>query len=386
MRKRYDVCAVVISDLAYDARVWKEARTLRESGRTVALIGCTYDVAGVRRRKESDIDVVEVSLGTRAGRVSAVARAVTLLRVSREVLRTNARVYHVHNIHPGIAALVAARIRRARVVYDGHELYGEPHDRSASARLSAAATYALERLMVRRAAAVITTNRSRADVFATRHGRDDVVVLANVPNLQRSVVPLDPGFPRDVSVLLYQGGIYAESRAFRQSLEALTQLPSDVHLVILGFGRERDIGLVHDWSDMFGVSSRVHLLPPRPFDELVRTAAAATIGLVPIRPIRLNHTLGDTNKLHEYLMAGLPVVASDLPEIRRVAQQGDPPVGEVFDPDDSASIAAAVKRILSDPEQLARRRSEAFRLARELYNWEAEQKKLLELFRRLDAM
>ena len=135
---------------------------------------------------------------------------------------------------------------------------------------------------------------------------------------------------------------------------------------------------------MFGVSSRVHFLPPRPFDELVRTAAAATIGLVPIRPVRLNHTLGDTNKLHEYLMAGLPVVASDLPEIRHVAQQGDPPVGEVFDPEDSESIAAAVKRILADQDQLARRRSEALRLARELYNWEAEQRKLLDLYRRLD--
>ncbi len=104
-RTSYDVCAVVISDLAYDARVWKEARTLRESGRTVVLIGCTYDVAGIRRRTESDIDVVEISLGTRAGRVSAAVRALTLVRVWREVLRTRARVYHVHNIHPGPAAL-----------------------------------------------------------------------------------------------------------------------------------------------------------------------------------------------------------------------------------------------------------------------------------------
>jgi glycosyltransferase involved in cell wall biosynthesis len=381
---RYDVCAVVISDLAYDARVWKEVRTLRESGQTVVLIGCTYDITGVRRRAESDIDVVEVPLGTRVGRVSSVVRALTLVRVWREVLRTRAGVYHVHNIHPGLAALVAGRLRRAPVVYDAHELYGEPRDRSAAARLVAALTYALEGLMVRQSAAVITTNRSRANVLARRHGRDDVVVLANVPNLQRSVVPLDPGFPRDVKVLLYQGGIYAESRAFRQSLEALTHLQSDVHLAILGFGRDRDIDLVHQWSEMFGVSSRVHFLPPRPFDELVRTAAAATIGLVPIRPVRLNHTLGDTNKLHEYLMAGLPVVASDLPEIRHVAQQGDPPVGEVFDPEDSASIAAAVKRILADQDQLAGRRSEALRLARELYNWEAEQRKLLDLYRRLD--
>jgi glycosyltransferase involved in cell wall biosynthesis len=381
----YDVCAVVISDLTYDARVWKEAQSLRQSGRTVLLIGCSYDIEGVRRRNQSDIDVVEVSLGTRAGRVSAAARALTLLRVWREVLRTRARVYHVHNIHPGVAALIASRMRRAPFVYDAHELYGEPHDRSAAARLAAAMTYALESLMARRSAAVITTNRSRADVLASRHGRGDVVVLANVPNLQSDVVPLDPGFPRDANVLLYQGGIYAESRAFRQSLEALTRLPSDVHLAILGFGRNRDIDLVREWSDIYGVSSRVHLLPPRPFDELVRTAAAATIGLVPIRPIRLNHTLGDTNKLHEYLMAGLPVVASDLPEIRHVARQGDPPVGEVFDPEDSESIAAAVERILSDQDELARRRSEALRLAREVYNWEAEQMKLVDLYRGLDA-
>jgi glycosyltransferase involved in cell wall biosynthesis len=137
---------------------------------------------------------------------------------------------------------------------------------------------------------------------------------------------------------------------------------------------------------MFGVSSRVHFLPPRPFDELVRTAAAATVGLVPIRPTRLNHTLGDTNKLHEYLMAGLPVVASDLPEIRHVARQGDPPVGEVFDPEDSVSIAGAIKRILSDQDQLVRRRSEALRLAREHYNWEAEERKLLDLYRGLDGI
>ena len=103
MPASYDVCAVVISDLAYDARVWKEVRTLRESGRTVLLIGCSYDIAGVRRRTQDGVDVVEVSLGTRAGRVSAVSRALTLARVWREVLRTRAGVFHVHNIHPGLA-------------------------------------------------------------------------------------------------------------------------------------------------------------------------------------------------------------------------------------------------------------------------------------------
>jgi glycosyltransferase involved in cell wall biosynthesis len=384
-RRKYDVCAVVISDLAYDARVWKQARSLKNAGLTVRLIGCAYNIDATRRRCEGGIDVVEVPLGSRTGRVSLVARARTLLRVFSEVLRTPARAYHVHNIHPGLAGLLASRVRRARLVYDAHELYGERTDPSLSARVTARLTFLLERLMVRLADATVTTNPSRAEVLSARHGPREVAVLRNVPSLQRKVEPLDPGFPRGVKVLLYQGGIYAKSRAFRQTVEALSCLPDDVHLVILGFGREQDIDLVRSWAGEFAVADRVHLLPPRPFDELVRTAAAATLGLVPIRPIRLNQTLGDTNKLHEYLMAGLPVVASDLPEIRHVARQGDPPVGEVFDPDDAASIAAAVKRILSDQERLAQRRSEALRLARELYNWEVEQRKLLELYGRLNG-
>jgi glycosyltransferase involved in cell wall biosynthesis len=384
-RLRYDVCAVVISDLAYDARVWKQARSLNNAGLTVRLVGCAYDIDATRRRREDGIDVTEVPLGRRTGRISVAARARALLRVFFEVLRTPARAYHVHNIHPALAGIFASRIRRARLVYDAHELYGEATDPSLCARATARVTFLLEALMARLADAVVTTNPSRAEVLSARHGAHEVTVLRNVPSLQREVQPLDPGFPPEVKVLLYQGGIYAKSRAFRQTVEALSYLPDDIHLVILGFGREDDIDLVRRWAGEFAVADRVHLLPPRPFDELVRTAAAATLGLVPIRPIRLNHTLGDTNKLHEYLMAGLPVVASDLPEIRHVARQGNPPVGEIFNPDDSASIAAAVERVLSDHERLAQRRSEALRLARELYNWEVEQQKLLDLYGRLNG-
>jgi len=57
------------------------------------------------------------------------------------------------------------------------------------------------------------------------------------------------------------------------------------------------------------------LLPPRPFDELVRTAVAASARLVPIKPKSPGDSLGDTSKLFEYLMAGLPVVVGDLTEI-----------------------------------------------------------------------
>ena len=181
-------------------------------------------------------------------------------------------------------------------------------------------------------AAVITTNQSRATVLAQRHKRADIEVLRNVPPLVPVITPLDPGYPPQVPVLLYQGGVYPKARAFRETIGALREL-LPFRCAIVDFGQERDLALVRESAAQEGVSDRVHLLGVRPFDQLVHTAAAATCGLVPIKPNNsMNHILGDTNKLHEYLMAGLPVVGSNLPEIARVCCEGSPQVGEVFDP------------------------------------------------------
>jgi glycosyltransferase involved in cell wall biosynthesis len=374
----YDVCAAVVSDLTFDARVWKETRSLAAAGYRVKLIGCKYELAHTQQRREHGIDVVEIPLGTRAGRVSVAGRGRTLLRIWIAVLRTKADVYHAHNIHVGPVAWVASRLRGAALVYDAHELYSESTGRGLLARLSERIAAATERFVVRRSDAVITTNRSRADRLRASYGRDDVSVLANVPLRVDDVVPLNPGFPDDAPVVLYQGGIYAHSRAFREVIAAVAQL--DVHLVIIGFGREDDLELVVRWAAESDASKKVHLLPPRPFEELIRTAAAASVGLVPVKADNLSNFLGDTNKLFEYLMAGLPVAASDLPEIRRVVTKGDPPVGELFDPDSPDSIADSIRRVLSDRATYERRRTEARRLALERFNWNIEEQVLLGLY------
>lgn len=379
MSKRYDVCAAVVSDLAYDARVWKEVGSLAAAGHRVKLIGCAYELPRPRRRRSEEIDVFEVPLGSRAGRPSVAGRFLTLLRVWRELLTTSARVYHAHNIHTVPAAWAASRLRRARLVYDAHELRGE----SGRASLLERILYAVERFAVRRSDVLITTNPSRADTLQNRYGTERATVLANVPRRVDELVPLDPGFPTGLPVVLYQGGIYLGSRAFRETIAAIADL--DVHLVLIGFGRHEDLDRIRGWAVENGVSNRVHLLPPRPFAELVRTAAAASVGIVPVRGITPSDFLGDTNKLFEYLMAGLPVAASDLPEIRAVVAQGDPPVGELFDPRSPRSIADAIGRVLDDDAVYRRRREEARRLALERFNWEREEPKLLALYDKMPA-
>jgi glycosyltransferase involved in cell wall biosynthesis len=376
-RKQYDVCATVVSDLTFDARVRKEVSTLTAVGYRVVVIGCAYEIERTRRRHEEGADFVEVPLGSRSGKISILLRAGTLLRLWLATIRTPARAYHAHNIHPWPSAWLASKIRRARLIYDAHELYGESADSGWFSAAVSRLNGALERFAVRRSV-VITTNGMRASVLKERQERE-ILVLENVPRLVEEIRPLDPGFPAGKRILLYQGGIYAMARGFRETIQALHEL-DDVHFVVLGFGREHDLESVRRWADEEGVEERVHLFPPRPPRELVRTAACATVGLVPIRLRTTSSLTGDTNKLFEYLMAGIPVAASDLPEIRRVLSAGRPPVGEFFDVSSPASIAEAVRRILADPEEYEARRREARRLAVELYNWEAQEPRLLEAY------
>jgi len=381
MKPTYDACVGVISDLPFDARVWKEVRSLSAAGYSVKLTGCRYDIEAVKRRSEGGVDVVEFPFGWRDRPKSSRTRLGAVARVWREIVMTRARLYHAHNVHTIIPALVASRLRSAKLVYDAHELYGVADSDGIRGRILAAVSYLFERLAVRSADVVFTTNQSRAEILERRHGRADIDLLANVPPLHAHVEPIDPGFP-DAPVILYQGWIAPDTRAFRETVRALRLLPH-CHFVILGFGFEARREKIRRWAVEEGVGDRVHFLPPRPFDELVRTAAAATVGLVPIKPLNLNQVTGDTNKLHEYLMAGLPVVASDLPEIARVVRTGNPAVGETFNPLSPESIAAAVSRVIDDPAEYALRRSEARRVAVEQFNWGIEEHHLLNRYRSL---
>ncbi|MDQ3740251.1 MAG: glycosyltransferase [Actinomycetota bacterium] len=382
----YDVCAASVSELPFDARVWKESRSLAGAGYRLALLGCSSQVdATASRTTEEGIDVTEVPFGKPETRGGILQRIGVMVALSRQVLRTRARIYHSHNVEIAPAVWLAAKLRRATLIYDAHELYHEPEAAGLRPRIEGFVWAAIERLMMRSADAVITTNRSRADVLERAYGRDDLVVLGNVPARRDEFEPIDPGYPAGKRILLYQGIISAEGRAFRETMEALAGLPDDVHFVIIGFAREERLQMIRDWARELGIEERVHLLPPRPFDELVGTAALADVGLVPIYPSTLNNYLGDTNKIFEYLMAGIPVVASDLPEIHRVATDGTPRVGEVFDPHSAESVKRAIESVLADDDLLAARRREARRLALEKYNWGIEERKLLALYDRQKA-
>ena len=150
-------------------------------------------------------------------------------------------------------------------------------------------------------------------------------------------------------------------------------------LVMQGGGSQESV--LADLAVTLGVADRI--LMPGWVDpgDLHTYASDADAGVVIYQPTSLNNRLAAPNKLWTYLMAGLPVVASDLPTLRSVVDGEH--VGRLFDTDDAASIAAAITELAGDAGAREAMGARARTLAEQRYNWQIESQKLTALYERL---
>jgi len=122
--------------------------------------------------------------------------------------------------------------------------------------------------------------------------------------------------------------------------------------------------------------------PPVKSEELHRYTASADAGLILFQGNCLNHILSLPNKLFEYMMAGIPVLACDLPEIARVVNKHG--CGVTVDPSDPEAVARAMMDMAADPGEARRMGERGRAAAMEFYTWDVSARRLLYLYSRLE--
>ncbi len=299
-----------------------------------------------------------------------------------------ADVYHGHDLTGLPAAVGAQRLHGGLVVYDSHEIFLESGTNAGRPRWIKRFFARLERRWAAGAAGVVTVNDALAGELRTRLGVSDVTVVHNCP--PRWTPPLDladhlrpaAGIPAGAPLALYHGGFSAH-RGLEELAEAiLVPGMEHVHAAYLGYGSMRaDLGRMAAEARFGG---RLHVVEAVPPDELVAWVAGADVDVMALQRSTLNHYLSTPNKLFESLAAGVPVVASDFPDLHRVVLDNpEGPLGEVCDPADPVSIAAAIRRVLDAPEdERLRLRARCLAAAHDRWNWERESAKLVALYAR----
>jgi len=289
------------------------------------------------------------------------------------LLHSRPDVVHAHDANTLVIAWLAARLSRARLVYDAHEISTDREGYAGVRRFIGA----VEKRLMPRVDASITTTAMRARFFVRAYGVPRPAVLQNRPRYQaleasgrlREVLSLSEDWP----IIVYQGGLQPG-----RGLEDLVRAAAEVegaYFVLIGGGKLA--GPLRELAESMGLSERVFLIPTVPLSELLSYTASADIGVQPIRNTCLNHLSTDSNKLFEYAMAGLPVVASAFPEIRRIVQGHD--IGLLYDPETPGELVKALNTMVASPELRARYRENALS-HRQALSWEAQEHVLVDLY------
>jgi glycosyltransferase involved in cell wall biosynthesis len=289
-----------------------------------------------------------------------------------------ADVYTAHDLPLLPVALDAARRDGAKVVYDSHELFAEQEFSEAEKRMwrdvEARAIHACD--------AVMTINPSVAAELERRYGVARVHVIYNAE--RNPALPAVAGrfhrefsLPAQARVLLFQGGLSA-GRNLEELVSAMRFVRTqDLHLVLMGDGALK--AQLRTLAARSG-AQRVHLKDAVPQADLLSWTASADAGVIPYQATCLNNYYCTPNKLFEFIAAGLPVLGSDLPEIRSIVMGNG--IGEVADLSTEAKIAAAIDGFFADPARLDAWRAAAA-VAREKVNWDVEGRKVVEIYEKL---
>jgi glycosyltransferase involved in cell wall biosynthesis len=383
-RQKRHVVMAVRNAFTNDSRVEKEAATLRDAGYRVTVVADAGTTLPAREVVKG-ISIVRVPrTGPRIPGVRFVAHEIRLSRVLASLAPS---VLHAHDSNTLWAVARAARGRRVPFVYDAHDLWlGRPRRGRSRVYFALNQIYyaALERLLVPRSAVTITVSPPIAEHLRKRYRLRDVRLVPNYPERDdrlevREVGTLTGGERLDATrpVILYLGGLM-EGRGLEALVDSIGLVP-DAQLVLLGDGalstelRER--------AARGRAAERVHILPPVPTDDVISYTASADVGVSPIVPSCLNYRYSLPNKLFQYMAAGIPVVASDFPQVREVVVGSG--AGLVVDTRRPEAIASALNQILAD-RAAARLMGERGRAAiEERYNWSVSAAALLAAYERI---
>jgi glycosyltransferase involved in cell wall biosynthesis len=371
------IAMLLHKSVEFDSRVRREAGALARAGHEVSVLELAAMPAGewldgFARHSVQPPAWMRQRLPFHLYRFAFLISFVLGLR------RLRPDVVHAHDAAMLLPGIIGARLTGARLVYDSHELATSVPYRE---RLWAWFVACIERLVVPRCVAVITVSDGIAERLRQRYDlRQTPTVVRNVTALRRrgsGDLRKQLGIDGDTPLILHQGAP-APARGCELLLAAVERLP-DAHLAFLG-DPEPGYGItLQAAARERGLQERVAMLPSVPLEQLLAHTAEADVGVTLLQDTCENHRLALPNKLFEYIAAGVPVVASALPETRRLIERYG--VGWCVAPGDAAELAETLDLALrhrGDPELRGRLAQAAGELS-----WEREQLRLLDLYAQL---
>lgn len=360
----------VTSDLATDQRVHRNCMALAGMGYTVQLVG---------RVLPSSPPVPQRGYPYKRFKLPFIKGPLFYasynLRLLAYLISKKSELIFANDLDTLPACWLASKIKGSKLVYDSHEYYtGVPELEGRP--LVRKIWKTIERFIFPKLETVITVNESIANLYRSEYG-NEIHVIRNVPMksaFQPAVTDRDEfrrrlGIAPHEKLLILQGSGINRDRGAEEAVMAL-QYMKETKLVLLGGGDV--VKELEQLASSCGVSDKVIFLPRMPYEEMMKHTAACDLGLTFDKDTNINYRFSLPNKIFDYIRAGIPVMASRLPEVEKIVTGYG--VGWFISCHEPEIMAKEIHAALHDEESIDRCRKNLQLAAADL-TWENELKK-----------
>lgn len=359
--------------IEFDSRILKEMGALVAAGYTVSGIGVVLDEGAQKSAIPFKADITAIKLRSRKLTLlpRTLRHVVTLFELVAKMLpravRERPDVIHCHDTLVLPLGCIVKWLTGAKLVYDAHELES---NRNGLTRVQGALTLRVEKLLWRFVDALIVVSPSIEHWYQENIGLKPSTVILNSPlfhegqHQDEDYLRKKFSIPTQSKVFIYVG-ILGHGRGIDLVTEAFKDPQVSSHVVFLGYGE-----LSEELKRLTSQYPNVHVHDAVPHSQVVPIVQSADFGLCLVQNVSLSDYYCLPNKLFEYCFAGVPVLASDFPDIRTLlAQYG---IGECCKLQ-ANDIRDAILRL--------ERSSSTFQFANLTpLSWHAQEQKLVKLY------
>jgi len=237
----------------------------------------------------------------------------------RKVTKKSLKVVHCHDTLVLPLGVILKYYTGANLIYDAHELES---DRNGLSNVLGKLTLYVEKILWRYIDGLITVSPSIDRWYNKNIGYKFSKIILNSPILGKEDQDIDLSYLRnkftinnDSKIFIYIG-IFTSGRGIDLVVEAFKNPDIKSSIVFLGYGElSNDLkGLANKYRNIYVHDAVSH-------EQVVSIAKSADYGLCLIQNVSLSDYYCMPNKLFEYCFAGIPVLASNFPELKNTVNE-----------------------------------------------------------------
>jgi len=381
------VLMIVLKDFVNDSRILRECATVHNMGYRV-VVYALHSESLPEYEKQDNYELYRFKLTTKKWPkhpfIQIFKYLECFIRIAWKGTKLNPKVVHCHDISALPIGFVISLKLKSKLIYDSHELWSNYNYRkslvvSAQKQLS----NILEKFLMRRSDAVITVSDSIANYLSAFARIKKPFVIRNIPNSNNpniqdiNLLKKNLHIPKDKKILLFQGG-FASNAGLEDLVAAMELVLPAAVLVFMGGGILNN--KLHNLVKRKSLNNKVFFHAYVDNQVLLNYTACASIGISSSSSINLDYRYALPNKLFEYIQAGVPVLVTDLPDMRKIVMEYK--IGETYPEGDPQELACIINRLLENPKQLEIYKKNVKEAAK-ILNWENEENKLKIIYKSL---